>query len=403
MPVCMLKTMLLRTLLVVVCALSAACGPTLLEVSPSEVGPGAVVEIFGTSLPDGATARLEAGGAGVQLLVTRAASSSLQARIPQATPAGVYDVVVDAGGTELRLPAALTIVEGVLRMQFLDIGQGDATLIVGPDGQRLLVDGGPRAGFDVVKAAIDAVGGVDHVAVTHTDADHLNGVVELLSGNDGEPGTNDDIVPETRWIGHDDVECDSQLCGDLRALNGDFSRPLVGDVLEFGDATVEVVGRDADFGGGPLAGATDPNERSLAVVVRFGGRSVFIGGDLTGGGLDSADVEALAADVVGPVDVLRVNHHGSQTSSSAGFLAALQPVASVISEGTDNAYCHPAPEALQRLAATGSAIFSTGLGMTESDGSCEATDWPAAATIGVGTIELVITADGTLTIDGVAF
>ncbi len=389
--------------LVVLCVFSAACGPALLEVSPSEAGAGAAIEIFGTNLPDGATARLETGGAGVQLLVTRAASSSLQARVPQATPAGVYDVVVDAGGTELRLPTALTIVEGVLRVQFLDIGQGDATLITGPDGQNMLIDGGPRAGFDVVKAAVDAVGGVDHVAVTHTDADHLNGVVELLSGDDGEPGTNDDLVPETRWIGHDDVDCDSQLCGDLRALKAAFSRPLVGDLLEFGDATVEVVGRDADFGGGPLAGATDPNERSLAVVVHFGGRSVFIGGDLTGGGLDSANVEAVAGDVVGPVDVLHVNHHGSQTSSSVGFLSALQPLVAVISEGTDNAYCHPSPEALQRVAAAGPAIFSTGVGMTESDGSCDATDWTVDATIGVGTIELVITAAGALTVDGVAF
>jgi beta-lactamase superfamily II metal-dependent hydrolase len=393
----------LRLFVVVVACMVCACGPSLLKVAPAEAGAGAEVEIFGTGLPDAATARLELGGANVQLVVTDAASSSLKARVPQATPAGVYDVVVEAGGAELRLPAALTVVEGVLRIQFLDVGQGDATLITGPDGQNMLIDGGPRAGFDVVKEAVDAVGGVDHVAVTHTDADHLNGVVELLSGNDGEPGTNDDIVPETRWIGHDDVDCDSQLCGDLRALKGDFVRPLVGDLLEFGDATVEVVGRDADFGGGALAGATDPNERSLTVVVHFGGRSVFIGGDLTGGGLDSANVEALAGDVVGPVDVLRVNHHGSQTSSSAGFLAALQPIVAVISEGTDNAYCHPSAEALRRVAAAGPAIFSTGVGMTESDDSCEATDWPVDAAVGVGTIELVITADGALSVDGVAF
>ncbi|HEY1101636.1 MAG TPA: hypothetical protein VGF99_22040, partial [Myxococcota bacterium] len=157
-------------------------------------------------------------------------------------------------------------------------------------------------------------------------------------------------------------------------------------------------------GDGVLDGATDSNEQSLAVVVRYAGRSIFVGGDLTGGGLGSADVEAVAAGVVGPVDVLRVNHHGSATSTSPGFLDALSPSVAVISAGTDNVYCHPEASVIERLSAAGPTLFSTGAGITETDGRCTTTTtWPQGAFVGVGTIELVVSADGALTVDGVSF
>ncbi len=394
----------LRLLNVCIVATAAACAaPSITTVQPASVAAGGTIELGGRGFSSSTTARLQANGAEVQLVVTTVTAVQLFARIPQATPPGVFDVVVDVDGVEARLPAAVTIVAGALHIRFLDIGQGDATLITGPDGSSLLIDGGPNGAIDVVREAVRAVGGVDHVAVTHTDADHLSGVVRLLAGNDGIAGTNDDLVPETRWVGYVDDSCASQLCGNFKALNADFERPLVGDTLEFGDVLIEVVGRDTDFGDGPLVGATDANERSLTLVVRYAGRSVFIGGDLTGGGLGSANVEAIAGAVIGPVDVLHVNHHGSATSSSAGFLAALQPLVAVISEGTDNTYCHPDNGVLARIEAAGPQIFSTGRGIDDASGRCEATIWPADAITGIGTIELSIDADGTLIVDGVEF
>ena len=381
-----------------------ACGaPAISLVEPSDVAAGGSFEIVGTGFSPRTTARLESNGAAIQLAVSEPTAASLTVRVPQATPPGVFDVVVDVDGAVARLADAVTIVAGDLRIRFLDIGQGDATLVTGPDGQSLLIDGGPRGNLDVISEAVRAVGGVDHVAVTHTDADHLNGIVEFLAGSDGVAGNSDDLVPETRWVGYDDSSCESQLCGDFKALRADFERPLVGETLDFGDATVEVVGRDTDFGAGPVVGATDANERSLAIVVRYAGRSIYIGGDLTGGGLGSADIEAVAGPVIGPVDVLHVNHHGSATSTSAGFLAALQPVVAIISEGTDNNFCHPEQSVLTRLATAGPAIFSTGRGIVAADDRCDATNWPTGAVTGIGTIDLVVDADGSLTVDGVVF
>jgi beta-lactamase superfamily II metal-dependent hydrolase len=136
--------------------------------------------------------------------------------------------------------------DGALEVYFLDVGQGDASLIVGPDGSALLFDGGNRdAGPDVVAALRARTGGrLDAVAVSHTDADHLGGVVHVLRGDDGVAGTSDDVVPATRWIGHPDALCDSGLCDELRALRARFDEPLVGDTLDLGGARVEVLGRD---------------------------------------------------------------------------------------------------------------------------------------------------------------
>ncbi len=390
--------------LAVVAMVVSACGPAVLQVDPTSAAPGERIDIYGTGFADDATARIVQDGRAIQLQVLGGDDRHLEARLPGATPAGQYDVVVDTDGESATLAVALTVVAGRTTIRFLDIGQGDATLVLGPDGQRLLIDGGPASGADVLAAAIDDVAGVDHVAVSHTDADHLAGVVALLAGDDGVAGTPDDVVPGTRWIGHDDGLCGSALCADFRALRADFDRPLVGDVIDMGGATIEVVGRDGDFGGAGNAGVADENERSLALVVSFAGRRVFIGGDLTGGGLGSVDVEAIAAGAVGPVDVLRVNHHGSATSTSAGFLAALQPTVAVISAGTDNPFCHPEAGVLSRLADAGPTILATGRGMVDDGDRCDGpTAWPAGSRQGIGTIELVIEADGTLTVDGEPF
>jgi competence protein ComEC len=400
----MIPPRLLPVVLAVLVFGVSACGPAILDVAPPIVAPGEPIQIFGTGFSPTATASLRGPGV-IQLQVISATSATIEARVPGAAPAGEYDVVVSSDGADATLAGGLTVVAGRTTIRFLDVGQGDGTLVTGPDGQSLLIDGGPESASDVVAEAVKAVGGVDHVALTHTDADHLAGLTALLAGDDGGAGTDDDLVPLTRWIGHDDVLCTSLLCNRFRNLRARFERPLVGDAVDLGGATVEVVGRDGDFGAaGSVAVADDENERSLALLVRFGGRTVFIGGDLTGGGLGSSDVEAAAARATGPVDVLRLNHHGSATSSSVGFLSALQPAAVVVSEGTDNPFCHPERGVVERLAEAGPTIFSTGRGIVNDGVRCDgATAWPTGSRVGLGTIELVIEEDGRLTIDGEPF
>ncbi len=387
----------------------AACDPLLLEaVAPTEIAAGGEVVLRGVGFTTAMTASLapsssvsSASSSGLVTLAVRAVTAEeATVRVPAATPPGRWDVVVRRGDRESRLVDGLVVRTGALQVHFLDVGQGDATLLVGPDGSALLVDGGNRDGGATVRAALRAITGgrLDAVAVTHTDADHLGGVVDLLRGDDGVAGNADDVVPATRWIGHPDALCESDLCAELRTLRASFIEPLVGDVLDLGGATVTVLGRDGDFGAGRGGGVDDENERSLVLMVAFGGRTVFLGGDLTGGGLGTTDVEAEAARRAGPVDVLRLNHHGSATSSSAGFLQALQPRAVVVSLGTDNAFCHPDRGVLDRLAALNAAVWATGDGMVDDGARCDdgATVWPSRARPGQGDVVLTVGADGSM-------
>lgn len=383
-----------------------ACAPGLRldEATPSPVAPGATLTVSGSGFLEGLELSLEGPGLDVRLQDLEIDGiETATARVPAATPIGTWSLVARRDGDVARLEGVRVVATGV-RIHFLDVGQGDGTLVVAPGGEALLIDGGPRDAGAAVKAALAtlASGRLDAVVLSHTDADHLGGLVETLAGTDGAPGTRDDLVPPQRFGYHDDGSCDSQLCADARTLRAwPFDVAAPGEPVPLGDAEVTIVASDGDVGGGKIASTDDDNERSVVVRVAFAGRSVLVTGDLTGGGSGDADVEGPLAQRTGPVDVLRVSHHGSETSSNAAALAAWQPRALVMSLGTDNAYCHPSPGALSRLVALGAPIFATGGGIVEDGDRCDGpTPWPAQARAGLGTVTLEMGTDGALTLAG---
>jgi competence protein ComEC len=392
-------------------AVLAGCGGLRIDaVTPGTTAPGGHIVVEGAGFSEGLALLLEQDGTQVQLQNLEVVDSArAEADVPGAAPNGRFDVVATQGGAEARKSDALSVVADALRVHFLDVGQGDATLVVAPSGEALLIDGGPRDAEPVVKDAITrlARGRLDAVVLSHTDADHLGALVELLQGDDNVPGTQDDLTPLYAASYFDDGACDSGLCGDARDLRAwPFAIAAVGDRVPLGDpddggALVEIVASDGDVGAGRLAGIDADNERSVVVRVSFGGRTVLITGDLTGGGLGDADLELPLASRVGRVDVLRLSHHGSATSSRLASLEAFGPRAVVVSLGTDNAYCHPAPEVTAALTALGAPVFATGAGIVEDAARCDqATTWPQGARVGQGTLTLEVAADGAMTLGG---
>lgn len=320
--------------------------------------------------------------------------------VPAAAPAGAYDLVARDVAGEARLPGALERVEGRARVIFLDVGQGDATLVISPEGQTLLIDGGPQSAAPDVEAALQhyANDRLDAVVLSHFDADHLGGLVALLSGPDRVPGTDDDRVPPTLLGPPDRGHCDTDTCARLRRLRAwPFSQARAGDRFALGSVDISVVAAGGDVGAGVLPDVHDDNEESVAVQASFGGRSVLVLADLTGGGLGTVDLETPLSERTGPVDILRVAHHGSATSSAPSAVARWQPRVAVLSVGTNNNYCHPASAVVSRLASSGARLFATGSGVIDTDARCLApTPAPEAARFGVGDVRVDIDAAGTL-------
>jgi len=236
----------------------------------------------------------------------------------------------------------------------LDVGQGDAILL--RDGRRaLLVDGGGWRRGDlggrvlVPALAGEGIGRLEAAVLTHPDADHCRGLVDLAS-----------YLPIGEvWVaaGRQRAGCGAELAA---AALGAGRRPdllAAGDSRRFGRWRLDVLHPPAPSGEPvPRGLARRPNESSLVIAARALGRRVLLTGDVGDAeevGLILGDRAALAADV------LKVAHHGSRSSTSIPFLAAVRPRLALVSAGVGNPYGHPSPETLGRLRKRGIRVLRT--------------------------------------------
>ena len=305
------------------------------------------------------------------LLVGLASSSSLRRRLAELRqnigwrPAGAASALLAA------IPVAVIVVvlltgriadtsaDGRLHVHILDIGQGDAILVVTPDGRQLLIDGGPDPA-----AALQALGRLlpptdrtlDIVAVTHLDSDHSGGLLGVLSRYragivlQGAASPQSALYPQWQAV----LSRREQPAASLRA----------GQRIRLGDAVTLEVLSPADTA--PPAGIRpSANNGSLALRLDYGEISFLFTGDI------ESDLERRLAAIYPdrlPADVLKVAHHGSKTSTSPEFLRAVNPRAAVISAGRNNRFGHPHPEVTARLEA---AVGPSNLFLTARDGSIE--------------------------------
>jgi competence protein ComEC len=223
-----------------------------------------------------------------------------------------------------------------LSVTFLDVGQGDAILIRSPSGHNILVDGGPNG--EAITAALGRHlpfwdRHLHLVVLTHPDQDHLAGLVTVLERYDVDqvlaPALADDSPAVRAWqeaIAERDIPQREAFAGQWLDLGGGARLSVVYPPPE------------------PLA--ADEDDSSLVLKVSQGKAAFLLTGDI--GPEGEASLVSNHADLQAPV--LKVAHHGSRTSTSAAFLAAVEPLTAVISVGEDNTYGLPAPETLDRLA-----------------------------------------------------
>ncbi len=239
-----------------------------------------------------------------------------------------------------------------LRVLFLDVGQADATLVIMPGGESLLVDaagsvtGGSDIGRRVVVPALRAagVGRLDYLLVTHADPDHIGGAADVVRALDPREIWEGVPVPASRPR--------ADLLARARSGSAAWRTRYAGERLAAGGAVVRVVHPPPPDWERPRV----RNDDSVVVDVRFGDVSVVLPGDI------GAEVEAERAAAWPPatIRVLKAPHHGSRTSSSAAFLAALDPDLAVVSAGRDSRFGHPHPEVVRRYEAQGARLLRTG-------------------------------------------
>ncbi len=263
-----------------------------------------------------------------------------------------------------------------LKLVFFDVGQGDAALV--SSGENMLIDAGPPdAGRNIIIPYLkqNGIDELKYIVATHYHDDHIGGIVEVMRGEDQTSGTADDIIPKEGILDRGGkYEGYSPAYDEYAGVAGTLRNAVhPGDVYDLGGASVEIVAADGEVANGTRIGLDpdDENAASVVLLVTSGDVSFLHASDITGGGGDppyeTADIETEIASTVGEVDILKVAHHGSKTSTNSNFLEMTGPDVAVISVGDGNDFGHPHDEVIDRLIDSGTEVYLTEEGWLDEE------------------------------------
>jgi len=249
-----------------------------------------------------------------------------------------------------------------LRVDFLDVGQGDSVFIETPEGHQILIDGGPGSAvlgkLSKVMPFWDKT--IDLVILTHPEADHMQGILAILQRYK---------VDNFLWTGviKNDAE-NKQLAvllekaqepksSFLAVLSGAEGTKIVtvsaGQKIKAGKVLIDILYPFKSLAGKELKNTS--NDTGIVSKIIFGSNSFLFTGDIS----SAAEKELVNSGKDISSDVLKVAHHGSKYSTSDAFLSAVKSEIAVISVGAKNTYGHPTPEVLQRLEKSGIKVLRT--------------------------------------------
>ncbi len=252
-----------------------------------------------------------------------------------------------AGGAAL-LFCLLFHGNGGFELDVLDVGQGDGIFLQTENGITMFVDGGSsnvsKVGEYRILPFLKAKGirQIDFWAVSHTDADHISGLMEILE--EGYPVFN--------LLMAENIERDEafeNLCALAKKAGSNIVYGKAGDILHLGDARIELISPGAENT------ASDKNGNSLVFYYEENGFTGLFTGDVG----EAQERRILSQKKLRQAEFYKVAHHGSGGSNSMEYLRAVAPEISVVSCAKENSYGHPAPKAVENMEDAGSTIFYT--------------------------------------------
>lgn len=269
------------------------------------------------------------------------------------TSQNTEDASEEQAGAESKKDSGL--VTDSMEVHFIDVGQGDATLIKCGE-HAMLIDAGENDKGTTVQLYLQKQGvkKLDYVIGTHPDSDHIGGLDVIIYKLDCNMIMMPDYAKDTRT--YDDV------IQAMKSKSYKNTSPIVGNEYTLGDATFTIIApNNYNYG-------NESNNYSVGILLKHGDNTFIFTGDAE----EEAETDILANGIDVSADVYQVGHHGSATASSQAFLNAVSPTYAVISCGEDNSYGHPHAETLNKLRAMGVQVFRTdeqGSIVATSDGS----------------------------------
>lgn len=249
---------------------------------------------------------------------------------------------VDAAPSTTQIPTTQTTSDktsSTFSVQFIDVGQADATLIE-CDGHYMLIDGGNKADSNVIYTVLKNanVKKLDIVVGTHAHEDHIGGIPGAFNYTSADLT----LCPVTNY----DSDAFKDFAKYANEKGGGITVPSVGDTYSLGSSIVTILG---------VNGGSETNDTSIVLKIQYGNTSFLFTGDA------EREAEQVILDSGADISatVIKVGHHGSETSTTYPFLREIMPQYAVISVGENNSYGHPTDDTLSRLRDADVKVYRT--------------------------------------------
>lgn len=251
-----------------------------------------------------------------------------------------------------------------MEVHFIDVGQGDSTLIT-CDGHAMLIDAGDYSKGTAIQNYLQKqkVTKLDYLILTHPDSDHIGGAPVIITKFEIDKVFVSNYEKDNKTY--------LKLIQALDNKRLKYTTPKVGTQYTLGTAKITILAPNGEY--------DNPNDASVALMIQNGENKFLFTGDAG----EDAERDMLETDIGLSADVLKAGHHGSRTSISGKFFEAVSPSCAVISCGEDNSYGHPHAETLNTFRMNGVKVYRTdedGTIVAVSDGKKVTFNVPASET-----------------------